>query len=112
MQYVGAVPAEVFEQVAGVVGQSAAVGVEVAQREVGGDSGFGKGKIGVEVGDFGVPGAVFVGDGFSENGRADWLGDGCKLKDCVGVDFFGFADLAEAVSFGKNHFVIKYDRDR
>ena len=112
IQNVGAGIAEVFEEVAGFGGESAAVGEKVADSDLLGGLGIRELEVGIEVEDLVVP----MDFAFAYQRRKDSRGNGfrerCDLKNCVGIDWRRVSDFADAIAAHKEDLVVVDDSDR
>ncbi len=97
------VVAEVFEEVAGVVGEAAAVGEQVGGGDVVGDPGVLQGEPGQ---DGAVVPLLGVGEGAGHDRGGDGLGHRSELEDGVGADLAALAGLAEPVALDVDDLVV------
>ena len=106
-----AVEADVFQQVAGVIGQPAAVGEQVAQGDRSRGQGIGQREVGIVPDDRVIPtdASVSVPHQASHDGGCDGLGDRSQLEDGVGVNGVGRACFADAEALEIDHLVAEDD---
>jgi hypothetical protein len=103
---------QIFEQIACVIGQAAAMRVEITDRDFVGNPRIVHRKIRIEIVDFRVPGNFAFADKFRYDGRADGFGQRCKLEHGICVYRFLRVDIPHAKARCVNDLILKHDSDR
>ena len=104
--------AELLEVVADAARQSAAMGEQVADRDLRRGIGLVQRKAGIDIADAGVPRQVTVTHERGNDGRGNRLGERRELKHRIGVDPFACARFPDAEACEIDHLVVLDDGDR
>ncbi len=105
MQNLLATEAQVFQPVAAVVGQAAAMAQQIAEPQLARDEGIVHPEAGVAIDHAVVPADASLADQGRQNGGRNGLGHRSELEDGVGIDAFGPADLAHPVALFENDLI-------
>src|SRR5438874_11710815 len=89
---------EIFEQIARVRGQAAAMRVHVADRNFARDPRIEHHECWIKPTEFRVPGYFSVTDKLGNYRRANWFGKRRELKHCVRIHWYFCVDVANAKS--------------